>query len=71
MNKDNNNYECTVVCDINKWCMCESIQFMERKIESDIEDLSIKEKERYLDQLYTVLIKLIKSVDGRHYKKFK
>ena len=51
--------------------MCESIQFMERTIQSDIEDLSTKEKERYLDQLYTVLIKLIKSVDARHYKKFK
>ena len=42
-------------CDIDTWCICEAVETIETKIEYDINDLSKKEKRKYIDKLYEKL----------------
>ena len=46
------NLKCKKTCDIDTWCICEAVETIETNIENDIDDLSKKEKRKYLDKLY-------------------
>ena len=49
------NLKCKKTCDIDTWCICEAVETIETKIEYDINDLSKKEKRKYIDKLYEKL----------------
>ena len=46
------NLKCKKTCGIDTWCICEAVETIETKIEYDINDLSKKEKRKYIDKLY-------------------
>ena len=49
------NLKCKKTCDVDIWCICEAVETIETKIEYDINDLSKKEKRKYIDKLYEKL----------------
>jgi len=54
--------ECKVICHIDKWCMCESVQTIEFDIKKYIKDLSREDKIRYFEKL-SKAIKDIKKLE--------
>jgi len=49
------NLKCKKTCDVDIWCICEAVETIETKIENDIDNLSIKQKRKYIDKLYEKL----------------
>tara|TARA_R110001583_G_scaffold112446_1_gene261837 strand:+ start:592 stop:783 length:192 start_codon:yes stop_codon:yes gene_type:complete len=58
------NLKCKKTCDIDTWCICEAVETIETKIEYDINDLSKKEKRKYIDKLYEKLNNQLMKVIG-------